>query len=70
MLVLSRKRGERIVIGPNIELMVVDVRGDRVQLGFCAPQEVAIHRQEVFQRLQLGQETGCGHGGIRHAANG
>lgn len=60
MLVLSRKRGERIVIGPNIELMVIDIRGDNVRLGFCAPLEVVIHRQEVFQRVQLAKETETG----------
>jgi len=47
MLILSRKRGERIVIGPDIELTVVAIRGERVQLGFCAPQEVAIHRVKI-----------------------
>jgi carbon storage regulator len=52
MLVLSRKRGERIVIGPTIELMVVDIRGDRVRLAVDAPRDVSIHRQEVYQRIQ------------------
>jgi len=50
MLVLSRKRGERIVIGPDIELIVVAIRGERVQLGFHAPKEVAIHREEILGR--------------------
>ena len=52
MLVLSRKRGERIVIGPNIELTVVDIRGNRVRLAFDAPRDVSIHRQEIYQRIQ------------------
>ncbi len=52
MLVLSRKCGERIVIGPNIELTVVQIEGDRVRLGFVAPRETPIHRREVQQRLQ------------------
>lgn len=51
MLVLSRNKGERIVIGGNIVLTVVDVRGDRVRLGFTGPTDVPIHREEVFQRL-------------------
>jgi len=50
MLILSRKRGERIVIGTNIELTVVAIRGERVQLGLCAPQEIAIHRHEIHGR--------------------
>jgi carbon storage regulator len=51
MLVLSRKKGERIVIGENIVLTVAEVRGDRVKLAFQAPDEVSIHRQEVAQRI-------------------
>ena len=52
MLVLSRKRGERIVIGPNIELTVVDIRGNKVRLAVDAPRDVSIHRQEVCRRIQ------------------
>ena len=52
MLVLSRKRGERIVIGPNIELTIVDIRGNKVRLAVDAPRDVFIHRQEVYQRIQ------------------
>jgi carbon storage regulator len=52
MLVLSRKCGERIVIGPNIELRVVDIGKGRVRLAIEAPREIAIHRQEVYRRIQ------------------
>lgn len=52
MLVLSRKQGQRIVIGKNIEVNVLAVRGDRVRLGFSAPAEIQIHRQEVAQRIE------------------
>ncbi len=52
MLVLSRKRGERIVIGPNIELTIVDIRGNKVRLAVDAPRDVSIHRQEVYRRIQ------------------
>ena len=51
MLVLSRKRGERIVIGPNIELMVVDIRGNNVRLAIDAPRDFSVHRQEVYRRI-------------------
>ena len=47
MLVLSRKKSERIVIDGNIVITVVDVRGDKVRLGIEAPREVPIHRSEV-----------------------
>jgi carbon storage regulator len=52
MLVLSRKRGERIVIGPNIAVTIVDIRGQKVRLAFDAPRDVSIHRQEVYRRIQ------------------
>ena len=52
MLVLSRKQGERIIIGSGIEVTVLSVVGNRVRLGVVAPREVPIHRQEVARRLQ------------------
>ena len=52
MLVLSRKCGERIVIGSNIELTVVDIRGKRVRLAVDAPRDVSILRQEIYRRIQ------------------
>ena len=52
MLVLSRKKDERIIIGDNVEVTVIEIRGDRIKLGFTAPPEIPIHRQEVFQRIE------------------
>lgn len=52
MLVLSRKRDERIVIGDNIVITVVEVRGDKVRLGIEAPAEVPVHRQEVVDAMR------------------
>lgn len=52
MLVLSRKEKQRIVIGENVELVVLAVLGDRVKLGFTAPSNVPIHREEVHRRIQ------------------
>lgn len=51
MLVLSRKRGERVVIGRDIVITVIEARDGRVRLGFEAPQETLIHRQEVFEKI-------------------
>ncbi|HEY4313771.1 MAG TPA: carbon storage regulator CsrA [Pirellulales bacterium] len=51
MLVLSRKLGEKIVIGSNIVLEIVDVRAGRVRLAFDAPREVTIHREEVLHQI-------------------
>ena len=55
MLVLSRKRDERIMIGDQISLMVVDIRGDKVRLGIEAPSDVAVHRSEVYEAIQREQ---------------
>lgn len=52
MLVLSRKQGEKIVIGPNITLVVVGVQGDRVRLGIDAPPEVPILREELRREIR------------------
>ena len=52
MLVLSRQRDETIVIGDNIEITVVDIRGDRVRIGIAAPRDVQVHRKEVYQAIQ------------------
>jgi carbon storage regulator len=52
MLVLSRKLGERIVIGDNIVITVVGGAGDRVRLGISAPAGVPIHREEIRNRIQ------------------
>jgi carbon storage regulator len=51
MLVLSRKTGEKIVIGNDIEVVVLEVRGDRVKLGIAAPADVPIHRSELHEKL-------------------
>ncbi len=52
MLVLSRRRDESIIIGDNIKLTIVDIRGDKVRLGIEAPKEIPVHRQEVYDAIQ------------------
>ena len=52
MLVLSRKVGESVVVGGNVTIEVVEIRGDKIRLGFTAPREVPIHRQEVFDAIK------------------
>lgn len=52
MLVLSRHRDESIMIGDNIVITVVDVRGDKVRLGIDAPTDIPVHRQEVYEAIQ------------------
>lgn len=52
MLVLSRKTGETIRIGDNVEVKVLSVDGDQVKIGIVAPKSVKVHRQEVFEAIQ------------------
>ncbi len=51
MLVLSRKKNEKIRIGDDIEVMIVEMRGDKVRLGIVAPREIPVHREEVYQAI-------------------
>ena len=52
MLVLSRKKDEKIMIGDDVTLMVIEIRGDKVRLGIDAPKDVAVHREEVFDAIR------------------
>ena len=52
MLVLSRQRDESIIIGDNVVVTIVDIRGDKVRLGIDAPSEIPVHRREVYEAIQ------------------
>ena len=52
MLVLSRKVGESIVIGDNIVVSILEIRGDLIRVGIDAPREVKVHRREVFEAIE------------------
>jgi len=56
MLVLSRQRDETIMIGDEIEITVVDIRGDKVRLGINAPARIAVHRKEVYDAIRKENE--------------
>lgn len=53
MLILSRKKNERVMIGDNIQIAIVDIKGDQIKLGIIAPKEVKVFRQEVYEEIQL-----------------
>ncbi|WP_025688188.1 carbon storage regulator CsrA [Paenibacillus zanthoxyli] len=57
MLVLARKKGESIVIQNNIVITVLSVEGDTLKIGISAPREIDIYRQEVFEEIQLNNQT-------------
>jgi carbon storage regulator len=52
MLVLSRQKDESIIIGDDVEITIVDVRGDKVRLGISAPKNITVHRKEVYEAIQ------------------
>jgi carbon storage regulator len=52
MLVLSRQKDESIMIGDEVEITIVDVRGDKVRLGITAPKSIAVHRREIYDAIQ------------------
>jgi carbon storage regulator len=56
MLVLSRLRDETIMIGDDIELTIVDIRGDKVRIGIRAPAHVAVHRKEIYDAIKRENE--------------
>ncbi len=60
MLVLSRKKDESIVINDNIVVTVIDIRGDKVRLGFDAPKDVPIHRREVYDAIKRSEAASNG----------
>lgn len=52
MLILSRQRDETILIGDEVEITVVDIRGDKVRLGINAPRHIQVHRKEVYDAIE------------------
>jgi carbon storage regulator len=70
MLVLSRHRDESIIIGDNIVITVVDVRGDKVRLGIDAPTDIPVHRQEVYEAIQRERQNGQANGNAATQKNG
>jgi carbon storage regulator len=71
MLVLTRKSEESVIVGSNIEIRVLGIRGDQVSLGFIAPDAVSIYRKEVYQAIQTEnmQAVQRGQQGVSHLKN-
>jgi carbon storage regulator len=52
MLALTRKKGESIIIGDNIEVVILGITGDQVRMGIMAPRSIAVHRKEIYEQIQ------------------
>jgi len=61
MLVLSRQKDESIMIGDEVEVTIVDVRGDKVRLGITAPRSIPVHRREVYEAIQREKKQKTSH---------
>ncbi len=64
MLVLTRRLNQSIKIGDDVEITVIEVRGDQVRLGVSAPRNVSVHRKEVYLQIQSEAEMGSGGAGL------
>jgi len=60
MLILTRRAGETVMIGNDVTITVLGVKGNQVRIGINAPKDVAVHREEIFERIQGEQTTGGG----------
>jgi carbon storage regulator CsrA len=56
MLILTRRVGETVVIGNNVTVTVLGVKGNQVRLGVKAPKDISVHREEIFERIQAEQK--------------
>lgn len=56
MLALTRKKGDSIIIGDNVEVVVISVQGEQVKLGIIAPKSIPVHRKEIYEQIKLENE--------------
>lgn len=67
MLILSRRTDESIVIGDEVTITILSVKGKQVRIGINAPPHVSVHREEIYQRIQNGDEAGSESSGSGEA---
>jgi carbon storage regulator len=58
MLILTRRAGETVMIGSDVTITVLGVKGNQVRIGINAPKDVAVHREEIYERIQSEQNAG------------
>jgi len=61
MLALTRKKGESIMIGDDVEVVVLGIQGEQIKLGIIAPKRVAVHRKEIYEQIQTENKEASSH---------
>lgn len=69
MLALSRKKGEALIINNNIEITVLEIKGEQVKLGISAPKEVPVYRKEVYMQIQNSNQEAVNTDGLEALQN-
>lgn len=69
MLALTRKKGESLVINNNIEISILEVRGDQIKIGISAPKDVPIYRKEVYKQIQEENKASVSTNGLETLKN-
>ena len=66
MLILTRRVGETLMVGDDVTVTVLGVKGNQVRIGVNAPKDVAVHREEIYERIRKENEAGAGKTGQEH----
>lgn len=69
MLALSRKKGEALMINNDIEITILEIKGEQVKIGISAPKEVPIYRKEVYIQIQEANKAASDNAGVEQLAN-
>ena len=69
MLALSRKKGEALIINNDIEITILEIKGEQVKIGISAPKEVPVYRKEVYIQIQEANKAASDTAGVEQLAN-